>query len=188
MKIAYTGPVHDFEKDGMIHPRALVQGDLYAGDRVRIHAFASIGTKPFIFRLVDGRRVPSAGRFAVELHDDVEIFPRANIDAGSERRTRILRGAKIDHYAHIGHDAEIGEDSVVTGGVIICGFVRIGARCTIGANAVIKNRVSIGDDCMIGAGAVVTQDVPDNTVVMGNPAHHNYRRNWAGKPWEDPDW
>lgn len=28
----------------------------------------------------------------------------------------------------------------------------------------------IGDNCIIGAGSVVTKDIPDNSVVVGNPA------------------
>ncbi|MEG0142736.1 MAG: acyltransferase [Akkermansia sp.] len=41
---------------------------------------------------------------------------------------------------------------------------------SIGANATILPNITIGENAMVGAGAVVTKDVPDNTVVMGNPA------------------
>lgn len=34
----------------------------------------------------------------------------------------------------------------------------------------VKNNVFIGNNVMIGAGSVVTKDVPDNSVVAGNPA------------------
>ena len=46
----------------------------------------------------------------------------------------------------------------------------IGDNCFIGVNSVILPGRSIGDNCIIGAGSVVTTDVPDNTVVAGNPA------------------
>ena len=39
----------------------------------------------------------------------------------------------------------------------------------IGSNATIMP-VTIGDNSIIGAGAVVTKDVPENSVVVGNPA------------------
>jgi UDP-3-O-[3-hydroxymyristoyl] glucosamine N-acyltransferase len=189
MRRKIIAPIHDFTVDGAVHPQSFLEGEILYGERVRIHAFASIGTQPFIFRLnKDRRREPHLGRFGVAIGNDVEIFPRANIDAGSERFTVIGDRVKIDHYAHIGHDSVVGEDTVVTGGVVVCGFVRIGARCTIGANAVIKQEVSIGDDCMIGAGAVVVCDIPSNTCVLGSPAHHSYRQNWEDLPWEDPDW
>lgn len=48
--------------------------------------------------------------------------------------------------------------------------VTIGDDCWIGGSAVICPGVTIGNRCVIGAGAVVTKDVPDDTVVAGNPA------------------
>lgn len=41
---------------------------------------------------------------------------------------------------------------------------------TIGANATIVCGNIIGKNAMVAAGAVVTHDVPDNTLVAGNPA------------------
>lgn len=40
----------------------------------------------------------------------------------------------------------------------------------IGASATILPGVTIGENAIIGAGSVVTKDVPDNTIVVGNPA------------------
>jgi UDP-2-acetamido-3-amino-2,3-dideoxy-glucuronate N-acetyltransferase len=48
-------------------------------------------------------------------------------------------------------------------------LVRRGA--SIGSNATILAGVTIGRGSMVGAGAVVVRDVPDNTVVVGVPAH-----------------
>lgn len=47
---------------------------------------------------------------------------------------------------------------------------RIGARCFVGANAIILPGVSVGDQCIVAAGAVVTQEVPAHSLVAGNPA------------------
>ena len=41
---------------------------------------------------------------------------------------------------------------------------------SIGSNVTILGGVNIGKNSMIGAGAVVTRDVPENKVVVGNPA------------------
>jgi acetyltransferase-like isoleucine patch superfamily enzyme len=41
---------------------------------------------------------------------------------------------------------------------------------SIGAGAIILPGVTIGKNAMVGAGTVVTEDVPDNAVVAGNPA------------------
>ncbi len=41
---------------------------------------------------------------------------------------------------------------------------------SIGANATILPGLTLGRNCMVGAGSVVTKNVPDNAVVVGNPA------------------
>ncbi len=43
-------------------------------------------------------------------------------------------------------------------------------RVSIGANATIICGVTIGENSIIGAGSVVTKDVPNNSIVVGNPA------------------
>lgn len=40
----------------------------------------------------------------------------------------------------------------------------------IGANSVILPGVTIGRNSVVGAGSIVTKDVPDFTLVAGNPA------------------
>jgi acetyltransferase-like isoleucine patch superfamily enzyme len=47
-------------------------------------------------------------------------------------------------------------------------IVRRGAK--IGANATLLPGVVIGRDALVGAGSVVVHDVPDGSVVVGNPA------------------
>ncbi len=52
--------------------------------------------------------------------------------------------------------------------------ISIGDDCWIGGGAIILPGVTIGNRCIVGAGSVVTKDVPDDTIVSGNPArkHH----------------
>ena len=38
-------------------------------------------------------------------------------------------------------------------------------------NAVIAGDITIGNNCVIGPGAVVFKSIPDNCVVVGNPAY-----------------
>ena len=47
----------------------------------------------------------------------------------------------------------------------------IGNNVTIGANVSIIGKITIGDNVTIGAGSVVVNNVPSNSVVVGNPAH-----------------
>ncbi|MFT5759865.1 MAG: acetyltransferase-like isoleucine patch superfamily enzyme [Alteromonadaceae bacterium] len=46
----------------------------------------------------------------------------------------------------------------------------IGANCWIGAKVTITAGVNVGDGVVIGAGSVVINDIPDNAIVVGNPA------------------
>ena len=48
--------------------------------------------------------------------------------------------------------------------------ITIGNNVFIGARSIIMKGVTIGDGAVIGAGSVVTKDVPENTIVAGNPA------------------
>ncbi len=47
----------------------------------------------------------------------------------------------------------------------------IGDNVNVGANVVIIGDITIGNNVIIGAGSVVTHDIPDNSIVVGNPAH-----------------
>jgi serine O-acetyltransferase len=46
----------------------------------------------------------------------------------------------------------------------------IGNNVSLGANVVIIGDVKIGNNVVVGAGSVVVKDIPDNSVVVGNPA------------------
>jgi len=46
----------------------------------------------------------------------------------------------------------------------------IGRYSWIGAGAIVIQGIKIGENVTIGAGSVVINDIPDNTIVVGNPA------------------
>ena len=87
---------------------------------------------------------------------------------------------KIDHLGSviINEDAVIGDYITINSSVTI-GQTNRGAnkgvptlknRIWIGANAVIVGNITIGSNVLIAPNAYVNFDVPENSVVIGNPA------------------
>lgn len=62
--------------------------------------------------------------------------------------------------------------------------VRIGEGSWIGEKVIILPGVHIGKKVIVGAGAVVTKDVPDYTIVAGNPAKVIKKYNFQTHRWE----
>ncbi len=95
-----------------------------------------------------------------------------NVNAGVVIGTNTIAGKHVlvNRSVSIGHDVQI-EDYVTFGpGCIIGGLSRICEGAFIGINATILPKVTIGSNSVVGGGAVVTRNVPDNTIVAGNPA------------------
>ena len=95
----------------------------------------------------------------------------------------IGQGARIAPMAHIDKTyrkgVHIGVRSIILKGAFVlahdsCRSLRtdtyIGKDCVIGINSIILPGVRIGNEVIVGAGAVVTKDIPDNSIVVGNPA------------------
>jgi len=47
--------------------------------------------------------------------------------------------------------------------------ISIGDNVWIGGSGIILDGINIGNNCVIGAGSVVTKNIPDNSLVVGNP-------------------
>jgi acetyltransferase-like isoleucine patch superfamily enzyme len=56
------------------------------------------------------------------------------------------------------------------------GGIKIGDGAWLGYGVIVLDGVTIGAGAIIGAGSVVTEDVPDNTIAVGNPARIVSRR------------
>ena len=76
----------------------------------------------------------------------------------------------ISGGTQIGHHSTIGNDVFIAMDVTMGGSCKIGNNVVIGLGAILRSGITVGDGAFIGMGSVVTQDVPPNTVVVGNPA------------------
>jgi sugar O-acyltransferase (sialic acid O-acetyltransferase NeuD family) len=70
----------------------------------------------------------------------------------------------------VGHHSTLGDYAATGPGAILCGYVSVGRGAFIGAGAIVNPRVSIGANALVASGSVVRRDVPEHTLVAGNPA------------------
>jgi len=70
----------------------------------------------------------------------------------------------------IGHDSFLDKFAHIATNGVVGANVHVGKAVHVGSNATIREKIKIGDYSLIGAGAVVIKDVPENSIVVGNPA------------------
>lgn len=138
--------------------------------------FVSIGDNKIRKAVVD--KLKSTNSFVSIFHPKSIIAKSATIStnifvsAGAivNALSILDEGCIINTGAIVEHECKIGKFAHVAPGAVLAGNVTIGERSFIGANSTVKQGVIIGDDVIIGAGSVVLNDVPSNSIQVGNPA------------------
>jgi len=156
--------------DCVLWPSVVLRERTTVGDRVIIHANATIGTDGFgyLFREGEHKKIPQIGRVVIE--DDVEIGACSTIDRARSGVTRIRKGTKIDNLVMIAHNCDIGDHSVVAAQCGIAGSVATGRYCAFGGRAGAVDHLTLGDGVQMGACSVATRDFPAGTSLRGMPA------------------
>lgn len=130
-------------------------------------------------RIIDLIAVPES-RFASIVDPSARIAPNAKLGINTLLMANVVISCSVELGDHcvvlpntvISHDCFIDRYTLIGSNTSISGSCSIGANCYIGSGTRIKDHVSIGRRCLIGLGSCVIRNVPDNTVVAGNPARY----------------
>ena len=115
--------------------------------------------------------------FGIAVHHTAVIDNSVIIDIGTvvfhnsviQSSVNIGKHVIINTSSSIDHDCSINDFAHISPNVTLCGNIIIGEGTHIGAGAVVIPNISIGKWCKIGAGSVIIKDIPDYSVVVGNP-------------------
>ena len=116
--------------------------------------------------------------FETAVHPQAVLASSVQIDKG----TVVMAGAVMNPFSVIGrhsiintgavidHECRIGDYTHISPHATLCGNVALGDNSWVAAGATVIPNITIGSNVIVGAGSVVIRDVPDNCVVVGNPA------------------
>lgn len=136
----------------------------------------SVGLNHIRKKIVE--KLPENTRYGKAIHPSAIISEYASLGEG----TVVMQGAIIQSSVSIGrhciintaasvdHDCIIDDFVHISPNATLCGAVSVGEGSQVGAGAVVIPGIKIGKWSLVGAGAVVMRDVPDNVLVLGNPA------------------
>ncbi|ULA58181.1 MAG: putative UDP-N-acetylbacillosamine N-acetyltransferase [Nitrospira sp.] len=119
-----------------------------------------------------------ASRFATIIHPSVVKAPDAVVGHNTLLMPHVVVscGVRIGNHCVvlpntvIAHDTMIGDYCCIGSNVSLSGGVNVGVECYIGSGVKIRENVHIGDRTLVGLGSNVVCDIPEDIVVVGNPA------------------
>ncbi len=143
------------------HPQALIESGAIIGNNTRVWAFAHI-----LHGAIIGENCNICDHVFIE--NDVIIGDRVTIKSG----VQLWDGIRLNNDVFVGPNVTFTNDKFPRSKQYLKEYpittVKEGA--SIGGNATILPEITIGKRAMVGAGSVVTKDVPNNAIVIGNPA------------------
>jgi acetyltransferase-like isoleucine patch superfamily enzyme len=152
-EVASAGPAS-------IHPNAIVEPGARLGRGTRVWAFVHV-----LPGAVIGDDCNVCDHVFIE--NDVVLGNRVTVKCGIS----LWDGVRVEDDVHLGPNVVFTNDRRPRSRQAFSlerTVVRSGA--SVGANATLLPGVTIGRSAMVGAGSVVTRDVPDFSLVTGNPA------------------
>ncbi len=182
----YIEPDVKIGKDTTVWPNTHLQGHTLIGEDCQV------GPNTIIIDTQVGDRccVLASMLESAIMEDDVSMGPFCHLRKGAHlakgvhmgnfgevKDSYLGEGTKMGHFSYIGN-AKIESGVNIGAGTITCNYdgatkhlTEIGENAFIGSDTMLVAPVKIGKNARTGAGSVVTKDVPDDTIVIGVPAH-----------------
>jgi sugar O-acyltransferase (sialic acid O-acetyltransferase NeuD family) len=149
-------------KPGVIFGFVIAIGNPYGQTRIKLHnELISLGLIPI--------SIADRSSFVcdtAQVGEGIQILPNAMIHSYAIIGNQCI----INSKSLIEHDCELSDGVEIGPGAVLCGRVKVGKGSWIGANATVNPRIRIGSNSIVGSGSVVIKDVPENSIVVGNPA------------------
>ena len=138
---------------GIIYSHARLGDYVQTGHHFLIREYSTIGNRSLV-----GTQVT--------IDDHCTIGNHVSIQTG----VYIPTNSVVEDHVFLGPRAVLTNDKYMGRGDVKLEGCHIKRGARIGANATILPGVVIGEEVVVGSGAVVTRNVPDCSVVVGNPA------------------
>ena len=165
------------ERPPVAHPLSVVEEGAEIGAGTRIWHFAHVRKGSVIGKnCIIGK--DAYVDTEVVLGDGCKVQNGANLYRGLTLGNKVFVGPAAQFTNDLFPRAELWDDSR-----LVRTTVKDGA--SIGSNATIVCGITIGRYATVGAGAVVTKDVPDQGLVLGNPARLRGFVCMCGRPLKD---
>ncbi|NLY89722.1 MAG: bifunctional UDP-N-acetylglucosamine diphosphorylase/glucosamine-1-phosphate N-acetyltransferase GlmU [Firmicutes bacterium] len=188
----YVDPRVKLGADTTVYPGTLLYGETVVGENCRLGPYTQITGS----RIGNNCRIFFSVLDAVEIGDDVNIGPYANLRPGTVveaqakvgdfvelKNSHIGKGSKVPHLSYIG-DSQVGSGVNIGAGTITCNYdgkakhptvIKDGAF--IGSNTSLVAPVTIGEHALVGAGSTITKDIPGRALGIAR-AQQVIKENW----------
>jgi acetyltransferase EpsM len=141
-------------------------------------AYVGLTNEKATFSKIESLQIP-AERF-IDIIDRTAVIPEGFCRVGRgvlfaplaqlSPDTTISDNCMLLPNSFVGHDSFMDRFAHLATNAVVGANVHVGKAVHIGSNATIREKVTLGDYSLVGAGAVVLTDVPENSIVVGNPA------------------
>jgi len=126
---------------------------------------------------VEGLKIPSE-RWATIVHPRAVLAADVKLGVGVyiAACATVQPGCQIGDFATLrggaalGHDAIVERHGYVGPNATMCGKTIVHEGAHLGPNSVVLDGCTVGRFSVVGIGSAVTRNVPEFTVVMGNPS------------------